>query len=129
MISALPFPGFRAAKHPVRSTSTLLLAILLAVASAHAADINIKIPKRTKPTPVQSLNQQGVKALGKNDISAAKRAFYHAYLLDPDDPFTLNNLGYVAELDGEIDKAQKFYDLAAANRLPTPSSPSPTIRS
>lgn len=80
-----------------------------------AADLHINIPKHTKPTPVQRLNQEGVQALAKNDLSRAKRAFYHAYLLDPDDPFTLNNLGYVAELDGEIDKAQKFYDLAAAN--------------
>lgn len=113
MISALPFAGFRTVKLSCRRTSTLLLAILLAVASAHA-DINIKLPKRTKPTPVQSLNQEGVKALEHNDIARAKRAFYRAYLLDPDDPFTLNNLGYLAEIDGEIDKAQKFYDLAAA---------------
>jgi Flp pilus assembly protein TadD len=96
-------------------TGGLLLALILAVTSAQAADLNIKIPKRTKPTPVQQLNQEGVKALAKNDTARAKRAFYRAYLLDPDDPFTLNNLGYVAELDGEIEKAQKFYDLAAAN--------------
>ena len=115
MISALSLSGFRTAKLSCNRVSTLLLAILLAVASAHAADINIKIPKRTKPTPVQSLNQEGVKALEHNDIPRARRAFYRAYLIDPDDPFTLNNLGYLAEIDGDIDKAQKFYDLAAAS--------------
>jgi Flp pilus assembly protein TadD len=82
---------------------------------AQAADLHLKVPKRTKPTPVQKLNQDGVKALAKNDINRAKRNFYKAYLVDPDDPFTLNNLGYVAELDGDIQKAQKFYELAAAN--------------
>ncbi len=98
-----------------KPVSGLLLGLILAVASAQAADLHFNIPKRSKPTPVQQLNQEGVKALAKNDTARARRAFYRAYLLDPDDPFTLNNLGYVAELDGEIDKAQKFYDLAAAN--------------
>ncbi len=89
--------------------------VLLFVPIARAGDLHLKFPKRTKPTPVQQLNQEGVRALEKNDIARARRAFYRAYLLDPDDPFTLNNIGYIAELDGEIDRAQKFYDLAAAN--------------
>jgi Flp pilus assembly protein TadD len=102
---------------PFRSwfASGILLALILTVAPLRSADVRIKIPKRTKPTPVQQLNQEGVKALAKNDTARAKRAFYRAYLLDPDDPFTLNNLGYVAEIDGDIERAQKFYDLAAAN--------------
>jgi Flp pilus assembly protein TadD len=99
----------------LRNAIAPLALILLFALSAPAADLQLKIPKRTKPTPVQALNQEGVKALAKNDIAHAKRAFYKAYLIDPDDPFTLNNLGYVAELDGDIDRAQKFYDLAAAN--------------
>ncbi len=110
MFSTLSFLQFR-----TRLAGGVLLALLLSVTSTQAADLHINIPKHTKPTPVQRLNQEGVQALAKNDTARAKRAFYHAYLLDPDDPFTLNNLGYVAELDGEIDKAQKFYDLSAAN--------------
>ncbi len=110
VISALTFLRFRSAL-----AGGVLLALLLAVTSAQAGDLHINIPKHTKPTPVQRLNQEGVKALARNDTAGAKRAFYRAYLLDPDDPFTLNNLGYVAELNGELDKAQKFYDLAAAN--------------
>ncbi len=109
MFSALNFVGIRS------RFAVGVLVVLLSVTSMQAGDIHIKVPKRTKPTPVQRLNQEGVQALAKNDIARAKRAFYHAYLLDPDDPFTLNNLGYIAELDGEIEKAQKFYDLAAAN--------------
>jgi Flp pilus assembly protein TadD len=98
-----------------RLASGVLIALILVSAGAQAADLHLKISKHTKPTPVQQLNQEGVKALAKNDTARAIRDFYKAYLLDPDDPFTLNNLGYVAELDGELDKAQKFYDLAATN--------------
>ncbi len=46
----------------------------------------------------------------------AKKLFYKAYLLDPNDPFTLNNLGYMAELDGDVDRAARYYDLAAQQR-------------
>lgn len=101
---------------PTRLASLFLLALTITISlGAQAADLHLKISKRTKPTPVQQLNQDGVKALARNENARATRDFYKAYLLDPDDPFTLNNLGYVAELNGEIEKAQKFYDLAAAN--------------
>ncbi len=94
----------------------LLLGALLACALAvpvSAKDIRISIPKHSKPTPVQKLNQQGVKDLEKHDYKKAKELFYKAYLIDPDNPFTLNNLGYIAELDGQIDRAQRYYALAA----------------
>ena len=96
----------------LRSMGTAALALSL-VGGAHARDLRIKIPKKSKPTPVQKLNQEGVKALDKHNYKRAKKLFYEAYLLDPDDPFTLNNLGYMAELDGEIDRAQRYYALAA----------------
>jgi len=92
----------------------LFLALVLALAGiAWAADLRLTFPKRTQPTPVQKLNQQGVKALEKHAYAKAKALFYKAYLLDPNDPFTLNNLGYVAELDGQVERAQRFYALAA----------------
>ena len=78
-----------------------------------AKDLRITLPKRSQSTPVQKLNRDGVKAVEKHDYSEAKRLFYKAYLLDPNDPFTLNNLGYIAELEGDVDRAQRFYDLAA----------------
>ena len=84
-------------------------------ASAFAQDFRISIPKRTKPTKVQKLNQDGVKALQKQKIGSAKTQFYKAYLLDPNDPFTLNNLGYISELEGDLEKAQRYYDLASAH--------------
>ncbi len=89
---------------------TLLLGTL--VATAAAGDVRISIPKRTKPTPVQKLNQEGVKAVEKHAYKRAKTLFYKAYLIDPDDPFTLNNLGYIAELEGQVDRAQRYYALA-----------------
>ena len=93
----------------------VLLAALLAVPGGFAKDkeVRIPLPKRSHATPVQNLNREGVKALEKHDYEKAKRLFYQAYLLDPNDPFTLNNLGYVAELEGEVDRAQRFYALAA----------------
>ena len=82
--------------------------------SASAGDVRISIPKRTKPTPVQKLNQDGVKEVQKHNYKRAKALFYKAYLIDPNDPFTLNNLGYIAELEGQADRAQRYYDLAQA---------------
>jgi Flp pilus assembly protein TadD len=98
-----------------RTVFCAIVALILTLSAAASADLKVKVPRHTKPTPVQELNQNGVRALQKNDVARARRDFYKAYLLDPDDPFTLNNLGYLAELDGNIERAQKFYDLAAAN--------------
>lgn len=89
---------------------SLLLAAL--AGSASAGDVRISIPKHTKPTPVQKLNQEGVKEVEKHHYKKAKSLFYKAYLIDPNDPFTLNNLGYIAELEGQADRAQRYYSLA-----------------
>lgn len=80
---------------------------------AQAGDVKITIPKRTHLTPVQRLNREGVEAIRKHDYPKAEQLFYKAYLFDPDDAFTLNNLGYISELQGQIDRAQRFYALAA----------------
>src|SRR5689334_19756530 len=93
----------------------LLAVSLFCGVSASAQQVRIPLPKKSKFTPVQQLNRDGVAALKKNDISKAKRLFYKAYLIDPNDPFTLNNLGYVSELEGSLDRAQRYYDQARAN--------------
>ena len=82
------------------------------VPAAHAKDFKITLPKRSHLTAVQRLNQEGVVELHKHRYEKAETLFYKAYLLDPDDPFTLNNLGYIAELQGQVDRAQRFYQLA-----------------
>jgi Flp pilus assembly protein TadD len=90
-----------------------IVALGLGTQCAHAGDLKITIPKRSALTPVQRLNRDGVDAIRKHNYAKAEELFYKAYLFDPDDPFTLNNLGYVSELQGQIDRAQRFYSLAA----------------
>jgi Flp pilus assembly protein TadD len=80
---------------------------------AHAGDLKITLPKRSHLTPVQRLNQEGVEAVRKHNYEKAEGYFYKAYLLDPEDPFTLNNLGYISEMKGQIDRALTFYSLAS----------------
>lgn len=100
-----------------RLTNWVLMAMAailpLFAKDVRAGDLKITIPKRSEYTPVQRLNRQGVEAVRKHDYDKAKALFYRAYLYDPDDPFTLNNLGYVAELDGQLERAQRFYNLAS----------------
>ena len=96
-----------------RSVLSILAVLFLAsLLNAEEKTWRLNIPKRSKPTPVQTLNRDGVKAIEKHDYERAKKLFYKAYLLDPNDPFTLNNLGYIAELDGDVDRAQRFYELS-----------------
>jgi Flp pilus assembly protein TadD len=100
----------------VLTPSVLALSLFICGAvPAGAQQVRIPLPKKSKYTPVQALNRDGVAALNKHDINKAKRLFYKAYLIDPNDPFTLNNLGYVAELEGSLDRAQRYYDQAQAN--------------
>src|SRR5437868_5571738 len=101
--------------HSVRYFARLFMIAALGCGLGHAADLRLKLPKRSKPTPVQQYNRDGVKAIEKRDFKKAKQLFYKAYLLDPNDPFTLNNLGYISELEGDIDRAARFYDLSAEN--------------
>ena len=102
-----------------RITRVLLLGFGIAAISftslAFGKDVRINLPKRDRTTPVQKLNRDGVEAISKHQYEKARDMFYEAYLLDPDDPFTLNNLGYVAELAGDVERAQRFYELSAQN--------------
>jgi Flp pilus assembly protein TadD len=95
--------------------TTSIVSLVLVAGSAHAQQLRLPLPKKSKFTPVQQLNRDGVNALQKHNVDKAKRYFYKAYLIDPNDPFTLNNLGYVAELEGDVDRAQRYYDQAQAN--------------
>jgi Flp pilus assembly protein TadD len=93
-----------------------LLVVILAAASltiCQAQQLRITLPERSNPTPVQKLNQDGVQAVKKRDFKKAEKLFYKAYLLDPDDPFTLNNLGYISELQGNVQRALRYYELAS----------------
>jgi Flp pilus assembly protein TadD len=96
------------------SAFAIVVCLLLVAGFSQAEDkgFRIHLPKKSKPTPVQSYNRDGVAAIAKHDYRKAKELFYKAYLIDPNDPFTLNNLGYIAELEGDVDRAQRFYELA-----------------
>ncbi len=89
------------------------IVMALCVSLSQAGGLRITIPKRSEATPVQKLNREGVKEIQHHHLEKAERLFYKAYLIDPDDPFTLNNLGYISELQGKIDRAQRYYELAA----------------
>jgi Flp pilus assembly protein TadD len=80
---------------------------------ARAGDLKLTLPKRSHLTPVQRLNREGVEAIQKQNYEKAETLFYQAYLFDPADPFTLYNLGYVSELKGQLERAQKLYGLAS----------------
>jgi Flp pilus assembly protein TadD len=97
--------------------SAMIFALGLALTGSQcsAQTLRIPLPKKSKYTPVQQLNRDGVAALQKHQMEKAKRLFYKAYLIDPNDPFTLNNLGYLAEAEGDVDRAQRYYDQAQAN--------------
>jgi Flp pilus assembly protein TadD len=98
----------------MRKHCPLAFFLIIALAlPAGAQSLRITLPKRSKPTPVQQLNRDGVKAVERHDYAKAKKLFYKAYLIDPNDPFTLNNLGYISELEGDIDRAQRYYGLSA----------------
>ena len=99
-------------------TQVRFLAVIVVFAASGpqnswARDIRITLPKRSELTPVQRLNREGVDAVRKQEYEKAEEIFYKAYLYDPADPFTLNNLGYVSELQGKLESAQKFYTLAS----------------
>jgi Flp pilus assembly protein TadD len=95
----------------------IAVAVTVAIGSSPLASARegkvVNIPLRSKLTPVQRLNREGVEAVKKLQYEKAEQLFYKAYLYDPADPFTLNNLGYVAEVQGQLDRAEKFYQLAA----------------
>jgi Flp pilus assembly protein TadD len=85
----------------------------MGLGNAWAGDLKLTLPKRSELTLVQRLNREGVDALRKRQYEKAETLFYKAYLFDPGDPFTLNNLGYISELQGQLERAQKFYGLAS----------------
>src|SRR5579863_9404975 len=91
----------------------LTVQLIAAPGRLAAGDLKLNIPRRDVSTPAQKLNRDGVAELKRGHQEKAKRLFYRAYLLDPEDPFTLNNLGYVAELEGNADRALRYYALAA----------------
>ena len=47
--------------------------------------------------------------MNRNDWRDAWQDFSQAYQLDPNNAFSLNNQGYMAEMNGDLETAQGFY--------------------
>jgi tetratricopeptide (TPR) repeat protein len=85
--------------------------------SEMAAESAHRLGKRLKDVDTPSaqaalLSVQGVSAANRNDWTQAREYFLRAYSLDPASAFSLNNLGYVSERDGDIETAQFLYSKA-----------------
>ena len=61
---------------------------------------------------VARLNTRGVAAINRNDYKLARQYFEKAYKLDPKNAFALNNMGYLAEIDGDRETADYYYGKA-----------------
>ena len=80
--------------------------------SGARSELKVPLPGRGITTPTQKLNREGVAAL-KHGHHKKPKNFSTSLPAGPEDPFTLNNLGYMAELDGDADRALRYYALAA----------------
>ncbi len=96
-----------------KSVAVVAVAAMAFACRCGAGDLKITIPLQSRTSPVQRLNREGVLAVKKGQFQKAEELFYKAYLYDPTDPFTLNNLGFVSEQQGLLDRAHKFYELSA----------------
>jgi Flp pilus assembly protein TadD len=96
-----------------KSVAVVAVAAIACAFNCRAGDLKISIPLQSKTSPVQRLNREGVLAVKKGQYQKAEELFYKAYLYDPSDPFTLNNLGFVSEQQGRLDRAHRFYELSA----------------
>jgi Flp pilus assembly protein TadD len=83
------------------------------MASASAKRLERRI-RNAGPVEAQAvmLTIRGVFAVNQNDWATAREDFLHAYSLDPNSAFTLNNRGYVSERDGDLESAQFYYEKA-----------------
>ena len=108
-------------KGPIRGSTKLTMAIAVisglgfnaALGQRAHHTVTITIPRHSQLTYVQRLNREGVAAVQNHNFGKAADLFFKAYLYDPADPFTLNNLGYISELQGQLDRADRFYKLAS----------------
>jgi Flp pilus assembly protein TadD len=87
------------------------------VAEANAAAVSEQIARgEGVEAATARLNLRGVAALNDNNPSAAREFFRQAYQRDAQNAFTLNNLGYVAELAGDRESAEMYYEAARTGR-------------
>ena len=100
-------------RNPLILLAIITVMVCFGAPNARAGDLKLTLPSHSELTLVQRLNREGVDAIRKQQYEKAETLFYKAYLFDPGDPFTLNNLGYISELQGQLERAQKFYALSS----------------
>jgi tetratricopeptide (TPR) repeat protein len=59
-------------------------------------------------------NVEAIGLLGKGRIAEAEDTLKHVLATDPHNPFTLNNMGFVMESEGDLQSALKYYSAAAS---------------
>jgi hypothetical protein len=88
-----------------------------AVAAENAAAVSQQIARGEGVEASSArLNLRGVAALNDNNPSVAQGFFLQAYQRDAQNAFTLNNLGYLAELAGDRESAEMYYEAARSGR-------------
>jgi|WetSurMetagenome_2_1015567.scaffolds.fasta_scaffold1399235_1 general secretion pathway protein D len=58
----------------------------------------------------QRLSNLGFEALAKNDLKSAQKYLEDSYAINPDNPYTILNLGVVYQNTGKNTEAMKYYD-------------------
>jgi hypothetical protein len=83
------------------------------VAAGNAAEVSQQIARgEGVEATTARLNLRGVAALNDNHPLVAREFFLQAYHQDAQNAFTLNNLGYLAESDGDRESAEMYYEAA-----------------
>jgi Flp pilus assembly protein TadD len=83
------------------------------VAAANAAEVSQQIARgEGVEATTARLNLRGVAALNDNHPQVAREFFLQAYHQDAQNAFTLNNLGYLAESEGDRESAEMYYAAA-----------------
>jgi Flp pilus assembly protein TadD len=88
------------------------------VATINEAAASRELASGSSPeAKVARLNLRGVSALNRNQPANARKLFEQAYQIDPNNAFSLNNMGYVSEIQGDRETADFYYAKAReANR-------------
>jgi len=88
----------------------------MAAANARKLREQLQGTDNSVETKAALLSLRGVAAANRNDLTDARRYFKSAYALDPKYAFAVNNIGYLAEIDGDLETAHDFYEEASAAR-------------
>src|SRR5205807_2615850 len=71
-------------------------------------------PPRSTLFPYTTLFRSAISLVGKFRIVEAEAVLVQALAGDPHNPFTLNNMGYVMEQEGDLQSALRYYSSAAS---------------